>query len=140
MYYRRDHTFDVKTSFQQKSIRIWRHCDVMSVICFLYFVEFSEVGKGKRVDVYLEVRKRRGHIFFEWNKCLWFIGWNLHLMWSSVNCRHTVMHIRTISFLLPPDWDGWPLNSHHIFINHIKFPLLRTGARCTRKKIYYIIL
>jgi hypothetical protein len=22
-------------------------------------------GKGKRVDVYLEVRKRRGHIFFE---------------------------------------------------------------------------
>jgi hypothetical protein len=29
------------------------------------------VGKGKRVDVYLEVRKRRGHIFFELNKCLW---------------------------------------------------------------------
>jgi hypothetical protein len=28
-------------------------------------VEFCEVGKGKRVDVYLEVRKRRGHIFFE---------------------------------------------------------------------------
>jgi hypothetical protein len=28
-------------------------------------------GKGKRTDVYLEVRKRRGHIFFEWNKCLW---------------------------------------------------------------------
>jgi hypothetical protein len=23
------------------SIRIWRYCDVMSVICFLYFVEFS---------------------------------------------------------------------------------------------------
>jgi hypothetical protein len=23
------------------------------------------VGKGKGVDVYLEVRKRRGHIFFE---------------------------------------------------------------------------
>jgi hypothetical protein len=22
-------------------------------------------GKGKRVDVYLDVRKRRGHIFFE---------------------------------------------------------------------------
>jgi hypothetical protein len=32
---------------------------------------WGEVGKGKRVDVYLEVRKRRGHIFFEWNKCLW---------------------------------------------------------------------
>jgi hypothetical protein len=31
---------------------------------------WGEVGKGKRVDVYLEVRKRRGHIFFEWNKCL----------------------------------------------------------------------
>jgi hypothetical protein len=27
-------------------------------------------------------------------------------------------------FFLPPDWDGWPLNSHHIFINYIKFPLL----------------
>jgi hypothetical protein len=25
----------------------------------------GEVGKEKRVDVYLEVRKRRGHIFFE---------------------------------------------------------------------------
>ena len=31
---------------------------------------WGEVGKGKRVDVYLEVRKRRGHIFFECNKCL----------------------------------------------------------------------
>ena len=28
-------------------------------------------------------------------------------------------------FLLPSDWDGWPLNSHNIFINYIKFPLLR---------------
>jgi len=32
------------------------------------------MGKGKRVYVYLEVRKRRGHIFFEWNKCLWYRG------------------------------------------------------------------
>ena len=32
---------------------------------------WGEVGKGKRADAYLEVRKRRGHIFFEWNKCLW---------------------------------------------------------------------
>jgi hypothetical protein len=39
-----------------------------------------------------------------------FFGWNLFLMWSSVNCRHNVRHIRTIHFLLPPDWDGWPLN------------------------------
>jgi hypothetical protein len=31
---------------------------------------WGEVGKGKRVDFYLEVRKRRGQIFFEWNKCL----------------------------------------------------------------------
>ena len=31
---------------------------------------WGEVGKGKRADVYLEVRKRRGHIFFEWNQCL----------------------------------------------------------------------
>jgi len=29
------------------------------------------VGKGKRADIYFEVRKRRGHIFSEWNKCLW---------------------------------------------------------------------
>jgi hypothetical protein len=25
----------------------------------------GEVGRGGRADVYLEVRKRRGHIFFE---------------------------------------------------------------------------
>ena len=31
---------------------------------------WSEVGKGKRADIYHKVRKRRGHIFFEWNKCL----------------------------------------------------------------------
>ena len=31
---------------------------------------WGEVGKGKRADIYLEVRNRRGHIFFEWNKCL----------------------------------------------------------------------
>jgi hypothetical protein len=31
-------------------------------------------GKGKRVDVYLAVRKRRGHIYFEWNKCLYTIS------------------------------------------------------------------
>jgi hypothetical protein len=36
---------------------------------------WGEVGKGKRVDVYLEVRKRRGHIFFEWNKCPWSNRW-----------------------------------------------------------------
>ena len=41
---------------------------------------------------------------------LGFFGWNLYLMWSSVNCRYHVRHIRTIPFLLPPDWDGWPLN------------------------------
>jgi hypothetical protein len=33
---------------------------------------------------------------------------------TSVNCRHNVRHIRTIHFLLPSDWDGWPLNSHNI--------------------------
>ena len=31
---------------------------------------WGEVEKGKRVDVYLEVRKRRRHICFECNKCL----------------------------------------------------------------------
>ena len=51
-----------------------------------------------------------------------FIRWNLYLMWSSVNCRNNVRHIRTIPFVLPPDWDGCPLNSHRIFINYISFP------------------
>jgi hypothetical protein len=29
------------------------------------WVSERKVGKGKRVDVYLEVRKRRGHLVFE---------------------------------------------------------------------------
>jgi hypothetical protein len=33
-----------------------RNNSLMSFLC---------VGKGKRADVYLEVRKRKGHIFFE---------------------------------------------------------------------------
>ena len=36
LFYRRHHTFDVKTCFQQNRYVF----DVMSVICFLYFVEF----------------------------------------------------------------------------------------------------
>jgi hypothetical protein len=33
----------------------------------VYFsvIETDEVKKGKRADIYLEVKKRRGHIFFE---------------------------------------------------------------------------
>jgi len=47
-----------------------------NVACFIFKSQISEtywgeVGKRKRADVYLEVRKRRGHISFEWNKCLW---------------------------------------------------------------------
>jgi hypothetical protein len=38
---------------------------------------------------------------------LGFIGWNLYLMWSSVNCRHNVRHIRTIPFLLPTILVWW---------------------------------
>jgi hypothetical protein len=41
------------------------------LICLTCEKYWGEVGKGKKVDVYLEVRKRRGHIFFEWNKYLW---------------------------------------------------------------------
>jgi hypothetical protein len=44
---------------------------MLTWICVCVCVNIE--GKGKRVDVYLEVRKRRGHIFFEWNKCLWLI-------------------------------------------------------------------
>ena len=43
---------------------------------------WGEVGKRKRADIiYLEVKKRRGHIFFEWNKYLWFI---LPLYWKAI--------------------------------------------------------
>jgi hypothetical protein len=35
-------------------------------IVYIGYVDYvMAVGKGKRVDVYLEARKRRGHIFFE---------------------------------------------------------------------------
>jgi hypothetical protein len=55
--------------------------------------------------------------------CFWlgFIGWNLYLMWSSVNIRHNVRHIRTIPFLLPPEWEG-SFSMHYIhtlFIHHL---------------------
>jgi hypothetical protein len=58
---------------------------------------WRKVGKGKRADVYLEVRKRRRHIFFEWNKCLWWntilgsltvfvmlLIWDLSTAWTGV--------------------------------------------------------
>jgi hypothetical protein len=47
---------------------------------------------------------------------------------TRVDYRHNVRHIGTIPFLLSLDWDGWPLNSHKIFINYIKFPLLRPNC------------
>jgi hypothetical protein len=38
----------------------------ISLVNFAVCKEYSiEVGKGKRADVYLEVRKRRRHICFE---------------------------------------------------------------------------
>ena len=40
------------------------------------------MGKGKRADIYLEVKKRRGHIFFEWNKCLWLGGQEINRVQS----------------------------------------------------------
>ena len=47
------------------------------------------------------------------NDAIWFM--HIHEQnhpWflAMVKYRHNVMHIRTIPFLLPPDWDGWPLN------------------------------
>ena len=57
---------------------------------------WGEVGKGKRADIYLEVRKRKGHIFFEWNKCLC-----LHSRVKSV-CRFKIfpyqISSRTVHF------------------------------------------
>jgi hypothetical protein len=59
---------------------------------------WGEVGKGKRVDVYLEVRKRRGHIFFEWNKCLWVNG---YLRTSIQNwCRQSFKNNTVISIIM----------------------------------------
>ena len=68
---------------------------------------------------------------------LGFIGWNLYLVWSSVDCRHNVRHIRTIPFLLPPDWDGWPLNftiTHFLYKStHVEFKTLSTVETLTPK-------
>jgi hypothetical protein len=51
---------------------------------------------------------------------LGFIGWNLYIMWSSVNCRHNVRHIRTIPFLLLPDWEVLSLSPIHGEVYSIK--------------------
>jgi hypothetical protein len=37
---------------------------------------WGEVEKGKMADIYLEVRKRRGHIFLDWKLPLLFSNWN----------------------------------------------------------------
>jgi hypothetical protein len=46
---------------------VWGYNDIIGLAKGSQISEkyWGEVGKGKRVDVYLEVRKRRGHIFFE---------------------------------------------------------------------------
>ena len=44
----------------------------------------------------LEVRKRRGHIFFEWNKCLWFWSSNLVTLAYHYGNQQQV-HVLTIS-------------------------------------------
>ena len=54
---------------------------------------WGEVGKGERVDVYLEVRKRRGHIFFEWNKCLCPFSL-IHVCTASVRPYFEIMIIK----------------------------------------------
>ena len=40
--------------FPTKSIRIWRHCDVMSVICFLYYVEIYKIIKINKTQLMLK--------------------------------------------------------------------------------------
>jgi hypothetical protein len=47
--------------------------------------------------------------------------------WMEFLSHVKFRQLQTQPFLLPPNWDGWPLNSHHIFINYIKFPLLRSN-------------
>jgi hypothetical protein len=43
------------------------------------------VGKGNRADIYLEVRKRRGHIFLEWNECLCMSFCFINPSWQHLN-------------------------------------------------------
>ena len=74
------------------------------VIVLLIFMEFMIIIVYKLFFSYQSMK------IIGLLKVCFFVGWNLYLMWSSVNCRHNVRHIRTIPFLLPPDWDGWPLN------------------------------
>ena len=59
---------------------------------------WGEVGKGKRADVYLEVRKMRGHIYFEWNKCLWFLSMRLS-RWSIIRSKYFPICVKPMVFV-----------------------------------------
>jgi hypothetical protein len=53
----------------------WPNCIVTLPRYFSFRLPHLNIHTGphsdeKRADAYLEVRKRRWHIFFEWNKCL----------------------------------------------------------------------
>ena len=51
-----------------------------------------------------------------------FIGWNLYLMWSSVNCRHNARHIRhTLSFATRL---GWLATEFYDYTLSISLPML----------------
>jgi hypothetical protein len=113
----------------------WQNAFSMHYIHKLLIHHLSIGGWFKRMKL-IEVKsliwaqKGKLHTFFEWNKCLWFIGWNLYLMWSPVNCRHNVRHIRTIPFLPSDKLDK---NSERMWLiknfsqwnghNHFRFAL-----------------
>jgi hypothetical protein len=54
---------------------------------------------------------------------LGFIGWNLYLMWSSVNCRHDVRHMRTIPFFFATRL-GWLTTEFYDYTLSISLPVL----------------
>ena len=67
-------------------------------------------------NVYLEVRERRGHIFFEWNKCLWFVT----LAGSKSGLRVTLSYLFVHVLLKQPSLDfiqHWFLKTYFVSVN-----------------------
>ena len=55
-------------------------------------------AKSPMISGYVEVRKRRGHIFFEWNKCLWSMDTNTIKKKEKQRCNNKEIFIKIKSF------------------------------------------